>query len=81
MWNIDIESKKAWEKKLNKQTSESKNKIKRKKRVSRQQPVHTRTSLHAHNQAYLRRQDYAYASSCPKNPKSTTKIKTLNLTP
>ena len=84
MWNIDIRSIKAWEKKLNKQICESRNEIKKKKTKIKAfglQLVCTRTSLHAHNQACVHRLDYAYASFCPKNPKSTTKIKTLNLTP
>ena len=35
-------------------------------RVSGQWPAHTITSLSAYNQACIRRQDYAYASSCPE---------------
>ena len=81
MCNIDIESIKAWEKKLNKQTCESRNEINTIKiRVSKQRPTHARTSLHVQNQAFVCIQDYAYASSCLENPKSTTKLKILNLT-
>ena len=63
-----------WKQKQNKQK-------KKKIRVFRQQPACVRTSLCAHNQACVHRQDYAYASSCLENHKSTTKLKTLNLTP
>ena len=31
--------------------------------------MHARTGLHAHNQACVHRQDYVYASPCPKNIK------------
>ena len=35
--------------------------------------MHTRTSLRAHNQAHVRKQDYAYASPCLENLKNAKK--------
>ena len=39
------------------------------------------SGLRVQEQAYVRRQEYAYSGPCPKNPKNTTKPKTLNVTP
>ena len=50
MWNIDIRSIKAWEKKLNKQICESRNEIKQKKQKLRLWGC----SLCAQEQAYMR---------------------------
>ena len=67
MWNRDFESIKTWKNKLNKtniwrQDQKLINKI----RVFGQVHAHAWTSLRAHNQAYLRRQDYAYTSFYPE---------------
>ena len=55
--------------------------VKREARQMKQKLGFLDSSMHAQEQAYVRRQDYVYASSCPKSPKNTTKSKTLNLTP
>jgi len=39
--------------------------------------MHARTGLCAHNQAFVRRQDYAYASPCLENLKTKKQIRTL----
>ena len=39
--------------------------------------THARTGLRAHNQVYVRRQDYAYASPYPENLKTQKQSRTL----
>ena len=57
-----------WKQKQNKQI---------KIRVFRQPLTHARIGLCTHNQAYVHKQDYEYASPYPKNLKSQKQSRTL----
>ena len=76
MWNKDFGSIESMEK----EAKQSKH-VKAEAKQMKQKLGFLGSGLHMQEHAFMCRQDYAYASSCPKSPKNITKPKTLNLKP